>query len=206
MIEFNSIFLNRNGKNIFSGLDLSISDGEKVLLQGKSGAGKTTVFRLILGLEQPDRGDIFFNGRRICAENIHDIRQQIFYLSQDIDLKQGRVGQIIDEVAEVNKVNSHLASRKRWMDFLELDEKILGQNIKKLSGGERQRTGLLLCLLLQRPVWLLDEPTSALDDKMKEKISQFVISQDKTVFIISHEKLWGSIRGITIGKGEQGGR
>jgi len=201
LITYLDIELQKGSKHILNRFNLSVVKGDKLLISGKSGSGKTTLFKLLLGFETPDKGRVLFNEHPVSKAHIVHIRQQIFYLSQDIDLKQGRVRRVIDEVLDANKTKEDPGFKKKWMRFLELDEKILEQNIKKLSGGERQRIGLLLCFLLQRPVWLLDEPTSALDDKMKEKVSRFIMEQDKTVFIISHEKLWGNIRRITIGEG-----
>ena len=79
-----------------------------------------------------------------------------------------------------------------------MDIKLLEQNIKDLSGGERQRVGLLIGFLLDRPVWLLDEPTSALDDAMKRKVSKFILGQDKTIVIISHDDVWKQHKEIKI--------
>ncbi|MBT7260726.1 MAG: ATP-binding cassette domain-containing protein, partial [Desulfobacula sp.] len=87
MIKFESVYLKRNGKEILSGLNFFVKKNEKVLIQGKSGIGKTTLFKILLGFEPIDKGRVTFNGLDIVKEHIKDIRQQIFYLSQDIDLK-----------------------------------------------------------------------------------------------------------------------
>ncbi|WP_299978456.1 ATP-binding cassette domain-containing protein [Desulfobacula sp.] len=170
MINFESVYLKRNDKEIFSGLNFSVQKNEKVLIQGKSGIGKTTLFKILLGFETIDKGRVSFNDLDIVKEHIKDIRHQIFYLSQDIDLKDGRVGELLDEIWEHNLLkNQDKTHFTELLDFLDLGEKLLDQTVKELSGGERQRIGLLICFLLDRPVWLLDEPTSALDDIMKKK-------------------------------------
>ena len=191
MIEFKKISLNHNGKEIFSNLDLTILKNEKVLIQGKSGIGKTTFLKLLLGFETIDSGTIYFNRQKIDKFHIKNIRKQIFYLSQDIDLKEGPVDYLIEEILEANSIEDP-GSRylNKHLNFLELSPELLKENVSKLSGGERQRIGLLICILLDRPVWLLDEPTSALDNTMKNKIVSYVLEQNKTIVIISHDTVW----------------
>ncbi|MBU0465708.1 MAG: ATP-binding cassette domain-containing protein [Proteobacteria bacterium] len=191
MINFESVYLKRNGKQIFSGLDFFVQKNEKVLIQGKSGIGKTTLFKILLGFETIDKGRVTFNKKDIVKEHIKEIRHQIFYLSQDIDLKNERVKSLLDEFREHNLLkNQGKAYFADLLNFLDLNDIILNQSIKELSGGERQRIGLFIGFLLDRPVWLLDEPTSALDDTMKNKIMDYIIGQDKTIIIISHDDVW----------------
>ena len=191
MINFESVYLKQNDKEIFSGLDFSVQKNEKVLIQGKSGIGKTTLFKILLGFETIDKGRVTFNKKDIDKEHIKEIRHQIFYLSQDIDLKNERVKNLVDELGEHNLLkNQDKAHFTDLLNFLDLNDIILNQSIKELSGGERQRIGLFIGFLLDRPVWLLDEPTSALDDTMKNKITDYIIGQDKTIIIISHDDVW----------------
>ncbi|MCF6247179.1 MAG: ATP-binding cassette domain-containing protein [Desulfobacula sp.] len=197
-IKYRGIFLNRNSKSIFSDLNLDIFKNEKLLISGKSGTGKTTLFKLLLGFEQPDKGCVLCFGKPICKENIPQIRQQIFYLSQDIDLKNTGTSQLLDEILAANNIEQQGAYKLNdLLSFLELDSSILNQEIKELSGGERQRIGLLICFLLDRPIWLLDEPTSALDDVMKQKIADYILDQDKTIIIVSHDEVWKNDKRLT---------
>ena len=191
MIKFESVYLERKNKKIFSGLDFFVSENEKILIQGKSGIGKTTLFKVLLGFEKIDKGKVFFNQLPITREHIMDIRGRIFYLSQDIDLKDERVDSLLDEILEQNRIpDKDEIHFTELLNFLELSDKLLNQKITELSGGERQRVGLLICFLLDRPVWFLDEPTSALDDAMKEKIADYVMDQNKTIILISHDDVW----------------
>lgn len=199
MIAFESVSVNRNKKIVFSDLNLRIMKNEKVLIQGKSGAGKTTLFKLVLGFETADKGVVTFNGNPIDKTHIKTIREQIFYLSQDIDLKNDLVGPLLDEILMQNQKSPMEKDRlNTFMAFLELNPALLEQSVKELSGGERQRIGLLICFLLDRPVWLLDEPTSALDDSMKKKITDYVLDQEKTIVIISHDDVWKKKSAIRI--------
>ncbi len=191
MIKFESVHLKQKEKTIFTALDFAVQKNDKILIQGKSGTGKTTLFRTILGFESIDKGSVIFNGRAVTRNHIRNIRKEIFYLSQDIDLKNEKVGTLIDEVCDHNSVNGRGNTRfAQWLAFLDLDETILDQWVEQLSGGERQRIGLLLGFLLDRPVWLLDEPTSALDNGMKKKIADYILDLPKTIVIISHDDVW----------------
>jgi putative ABC transport system ATP-binding protein len=188
--EFENICLSRGNKNIFSGFSFNINKNEKILIQGKSGIGKTTLFRILLGFQAVDSGKVRFNGLDINRENIRKIRARIFYLSQDIDLRKEIFKEIFEEIFSFNNVE-YSDRLEEILCLLDLPHNIFDQNIKDFSGGERQRAGLLICFLLNRPVWLLDEPTSALDDKMKQKVADYILKcENNTAIIISHDEAW----------------
>lgn len=190
MIRLDSVCLKRGGKTILNHLDFWVKKNEKVLISGKSGIGKSTLFKILLGFEGIDHGKVQVNKRNITKESIKSIRQQIFYLSQDIDLQEEKVVDLLDTIWEQNLIQKDTDRIGEMLNFLELTNKNLAQTVSELSGGERQRIGLLICFILNRPIWLLDEPTSALDDSMKTKIADFVLNQPKTVVIISHDSVW----------------
>ncbi len=199
MIKIESVYLKRKNQQIFSDLTFAVKKNEKVLIQGKSGMGKTTLFKLLLGFETIDKGKITINGLDLAPDHIKAIRNQIFYLSQDIDLKDDNIHQLIDEILEANKIEKPGKTElSKHLDFLELNEKLLSHRTKELSGGERQRIGLLIGFLLNRPVWLLDEPTSALDGTMKEKIVGHILAEKKTIIIVSHDSVWKQNNSIRI--------
>lgn len=191
MIVFNGVSLARKGKNVFSSLNLRVKKNEKRLLYAKSGVGKTTLLKLVLGFESVDSGMIYVNSDPVDSAHIIKIRKQIFYLSQDIDLKKGLVLDFLNEIFLANTGKTFDPYQlDEWLSFLELDKKILNQDCSDLSGGERQRMGLVIGFLLDRPIWLLDEPTSALDQGMKEKVVQKILGLEKTMIIVSHDNIW----------------
>lgn len=198
MIQYESVCLSYQEKPVFSDFNFDISKSDKILLQGKSGVGKTTLFRLILGFETADSGRVSFNNQEISKRTIQDIRRSIFYLSQDVDLKHDITEIVIHEILQANAIQDNTDTKEAYLNLLELPAKVLHQNINRLSGGERQRVGLLIGFLLDRPVWLLDEPTSALDEPMKLKLADIICSQEKTVAIISHDEVWQQQTGITL--------
>ncbi|MCP3941652.1 MAG: ATP-binding cassette domain-containing protein [Desulfobacteraceae bacterium] len=191
MISFESVSHAIGNNKIFSNLNLCVNKNEKVLILGKSGLGKTSLFRLILGFDQPGSGQILVNGLNLDKKHVHQIRQQIFYLSQDIDLKDDTILELLTDIWNFH-FSKELSREEinRQLNFLELSPEILQKKTGNLSGGERQRIGLMIGFLLDRPIWLLDEPTSALEDAMKKKITNHILSLDKTCIIISHNRCW----------------
>lgn len=191
MISFESVSHTIGNTRIFSDRSLCVGKKEKVLILGKSGLGKTSLFRLILGFEQPGSGKIVVNGLNLDKNHVHQIRQQLFYLSQDIDLRNETILGLLTDIWQFNFAKELCHEEiNRQLNFLELSPGILQKKTGELSGGERQRIGLLIGFLLDRPIWLLDEPTSALDDVMKEKIAAHILSLEKTMIIVSHDHCW----------------
>jgi len=193
MIRYHDIHLEYAGKRIFSGFSLEVAENEKLLFSGPSGCGKTSLFKILLGFTRLTAGKVVYNEHAVTARNIRAVRRNLFYLSQDIDFRNAPVKDVLDEIFsyEPNRGLVPLpAHRDHLMQMLDLGEDILHQDMQKLSGGERQRLGLLVCFLLNRPVWLLDEPTSSLDEKLRRRVVDYVMSTGKTVLIISHYDIW----------------
>ena len=199
MISIESVSHDIGKTQIFSNLSLCVNKNEKVLILGKSGLGKTSLFRLILGFEQAGSGRILINGLNLDKDHIHQIRQQLFYLSQDIDLKNETILGLVRDIWEFNFAKKLCQENlDQQLTFLELSPGILQKKTGELSGGERQRIGLLIGFMLDRPIWLLDEPTSALDDAMKKKIATHILSLEKTLVIISHDHCWQNSSAVRI--------
>lgn len=193
MIRYDDIHLDYAGKNIFSGFSLEVSENEKLLISGPSGCGKTSLFKILLGFTRISSGRVLYNDREVNARTIRAVRRNLFYLSQDIDFRNAPVNAVLDEVFSYEPNRGLVpmpANREHLMKMLDLGDDILRQDMQKLSGGERQRLGLLVCFLLNRPVWLLDEPTSSLDKKLRRKVVDYVMATGKTVLIVSHDDIW----------------
>jgi len=193
VIRYQDVHLDFAGKKIFSGFNLEVPENEKLLISGPSGCGKTTLLKILLGFEKITAGRIFCGKVEVTARNIRAVRSEIFYLSQDIDFRNDRVAAVLDEILsfEPNRgVTSGDAHQRNLMQLLELENDILEKNMPQLSGGERQRLGLLVCFILNRPVWLLDEPTSSLDERLRKKVVRYILETGKTVVVISHDDIW----------------
>lgn len=193
LIKFKNINLKFNDKVIFENFNMNVMQGEKILLRAPSGKGKSTLFKLLLGFQKLDGGDIEFNGKNLEKNMLKYFRSNIAYVSQDVDFRNQKVWDLITEIFDY-KNNRHIKVTKQKVIDLILDFNLpidsIDKEIKQFSGGERQRLGLIICMLLDRQVWLLDEVTSGLDRVMKERVVDYVLKQDKTILIISHDKIW----------------
>lgn len=198
LIQLEAAGLNHGLSPVFSDKKMLVGSGDKILIKGASGSGKTSLFKVLLGFETLDCGMVLFDGKPITSERIHDIRDQIFYLSQDIDFKNEPVGPMLDRIftARNKIISSERLSAQ--LEFFELDDTCLEKATLDLSGGERQRMGLLIGFALDCPIWLLDEPTSALEDRMKLKIADAIMKNAHTILIISHDSVWEEQPDITI--------
>ncbi|NLK62165.1 MAG: ABC transporter ATP-binding protein [Fusobacteria bacterium] len=193
MIEFKNLNLKFNDKIIFENFNYKIEKNDKILLNGKSGTGKTTLFRIICGFESVNSGEILYNNEILSHKNIHKIRNKIAYISQDVDLSNDTVSNILHEIysyrGNKNLEYDEIKIKKLLKEFL-LEEDTLNKNVRDLSGGERQRLGIIISILLDREIYLLDEITSGLDETLKFKIIDYFLNSDKTILAISHDTHW----------------
>lgn len=193
MIRWEKASLSFKDIALFNNLDFFIKSGEKVLLSNKSGSGKTTLLKTALGLVPLDSGLIFVNNLKLTPHNIERIRASVFYLDQDITLPELNTEELLKEIFLYKENRDKTLDRVYLLELLnklQLKPDILNKNINELSGGERQRVGLIIGMLLKRPIWLLDEPTSALDKELKEIVTSIIISLPITAIIISHDSCW----------------
>jgi len=193
MIQVKDIHIAFEDQVVFDKFSLDINKGDKVLLSAPSGKGKSTLMKSLLGFQRISSGKIFIDQDQMTRETIHQIRNKIAYVSQDVELGQRTCKDLLDDIFNF-KSNKHLdvsdESYRSLGEELELPRDFLVKKVNRLSGGERQRLGFLICLLLKRPIWLLDEVTSGLDKSLKEKIVNMVMTGDETVIITSHDDIW----------------
>jgi len=196
MIEFRDICLRYGEQTLFDHFNLTVNQGETVLLNGPSGRGKSTLIRMIPGFIHPDRGEILLDGQKLDRHTLKQFRQRICYVSQDVDLRDEPVRELLTEIFHY-RINRHIPSpMARVKDLMEeflLPGDILDKKVRELSGGERQRVGIILCLVLNRDIWLLDEITSALDGDLKEAVVRKIRESEKTLFVISHDPQWEAL-------------
>ncbi|KUO49767.1 MAG: hypothetical protein APF76_00540 [Desulfitibacter sp. BRH_c19] len=194
MIVYNDVSVTFNNHYLFRNINLKVNKGDKVLVYGKSGIGKSVLFKMLLGFILPKEGEVYFDNKLLNSKNVWNVRKKIAYVSQGVDIGSVAVIDLINTIFSY-KANSHLLLASSPLiqllyDF-ELTEETLTKNLSDLSGGERQRIAIILAILLGRDVFLLDEVTAALDSNLKNKvINLFIGNPNWTVLIISHDKDW----------------
>lgn len=195
ILDVQNLSVSYDGKTILSDFNFSVSKGEKILIKGKSGIGKSTLFRMIMGFGKYNSGEIFFDGVPIDVSNIWDIRKKVTYVSQDTDIAEGKVADLIEEIFSF-RANTDKPGRddmEKILSELSLSPDILGKDYMKLSGGEKQRVILVLALLSGKDIFLLDEVTAELDAGLKQKVvDMFFDNPHWTVLAISHDREWES--------------
>lgn len=192
MIKFHAVSKRFSEQYVLNDFSFEINQGDKVNVSGRSGIGKTTLFRLIFGFEHVDGGQIFYKEKPLTDKLLHELRRELAYVSQDLNIGVGNVRRFFEETlslkANIAQKANVLQCLNELLAFFELSEALLDKNIEDLSGGEKQRVAIVNALLLQRKVFLLDEVTSALDKSLKEKVLNFFLkNEDYTVIYISHD-------------------
>ena len=192
-ISFQSITFG-HGKNkiIYKDFSLFIPDKQKIGIMGPSGAGKTTLIHLLLGLFERDDGKILFGNLPIEEFDPEFLKTQISYVPQTAPLfhrsifeniQYGNPEATYDDVINASKA---CLCHSFVSHFESGYQTIVGEDGMKLSGGQRQRLALARAYLKNSPILILDEATSAMDFSTERKILDAFLSQDKTIVIISH--------------------
>lgn len=195
VIEFRDVSFSygESSQPIIRNCSFSAHTGDRLVLRGESGAGKTTLFRLLLGFALPQQGSIQYRGEELTAEVAHEIRKNTAWLPQDLNIGAGTVTQVFTFPFTFNAnpappSDDIIAST---MQKLGLSPSLKTKDFSQLSTGQRQRVGLALCHLLNKPLVLLDEPTSALDSASKKKVISLLFDdQKRTIISTSHDPEW----------------
>jgi putative ABC transport system ATP-binding protein len=193
IIEYRDLSIIHSHQKVLENFNLIIKEGEKVLIRGKSGTGKSTLFLCLLGLMRPSKGDVYFKDLPVNGNSVSVVRTKIAYVPQDVDVGRDSVNEFFDTIFSYNAVGftPDFEKIQRLLEWFELDDSILKKEFKSLSGGEKQRIVLILSLLLERNVFLLDEPTSSLDSSLKSKVVDYFVNDPSlTVIVISHDPQW----------------
>lgn len=188
-----------DGYTLFNGLNLSIRCGERIGIRGASGAGKSTIFNLMLGFFPPTSGKILIDGRELTVANRSEWHKLVGYVPQEIFIIEGTLADNValgQPQADRRKVTQVLeqVQLKEWADELPqgLDTP-LGEYGNRLSGGQKQRIGIARALYKEAEVLFFDEATSALDNKTEQEINhalEALSSQHRelTLVIIAHRE------------------
>ena len=179
---------------VFSKFNIVFPAKKKLALVGSSGAGKTTLFYLLLRFYQPEHGMILIDHKDIKSIDLLRLRKNISLVSQDIVLFDDTIfNNIAYGIPEASLAQVREAASLSYADeFIEtLPEKyetFVGENGVRLSGGQRQRIALARAFVKNAPLLLLDEATAALDTVSEKKVQKalFRLMENRTTIIIAH--------------------
>lgn len=194
MILIENLSLGFGSQALFEGLDLSVANGEKIVISGKSGIGKSTILKAIMGFVPLRMGQITVAQNMLSAENVWSIRRQIAYVPQKIAFLYPDVEDGVRQIQHFSHMKDEKIFDEKlsyWLDVFKLPVAIMSKHFSDLSGGELQRIAIIFALLLDRKILLFDECTSSLDMEMKYQVaSLFSKLEDITVLGISHDQIW----------------
>jgi ATP-binding cassette, subfamily B, bacterial PglK len=181
--------------DVLNNISFSIKQGMFIGVTGSSGAGKSTLIDLVLGLLQPNSGEILLDGRAVNTR-ASQWRSMFGYVPQEISLIDDSIRRnialgIIDEEIDNGKINEaiHLAAIQDIVGALpDGHETAVGEWGAKFSGGQRQRIGIARALYRDAKILIMDEVTSALDTKTEKQIVDTLrkLAGEKTVIVIAH--------------------
>ena len=175
-------------------LSFTITPGERVGIIGRSGSGKSSLAKLIIGFYQPDSGEILLDGMDANQIDVNDVRHNIGYGPQDIHLFSGTLRENLISGASYVE-NEALLRASQQAGVHEFARKHpdgynmqVGERGLNLSGGQRQAVMLARALLLEPPVLLLDEPTSSMDNTTEDSVRRALMDSIKgrTLLLVTH--------------------
>lgn len=219
LFRFHEVTKSYGAQEVLRGVTFQINPGEHVALVGRNGAGKTTILRLITGVESADKGEIdAMRGLRFGvlaqhvdfsgAENVMDAALAVFENLRSLETKMRDLEHAMTEVSgeELDRVMhdyseaQHAYEREGGFSYHARAESVLlglgfgktdfGKRAESLSGGEKNRLGLARLLLLEPDILLLDEPTNHLDVDAVEWLEEFLSSYKSAYLIISHDRFF----------------
>jgi subfamily B ATP-binding cassette protein MsbA len=188
-----SVTIDGVDRPVLDRISLQVRAGESLALVGPSGAGKTTLMRLVPRLIEPTHGRILLDGVPLRDWSLHSLREQIAYVGQDVVLLNDSIGANVSFGAPLDEARAWAALDAAALgDFVRglpdgLDATV-GHNGSQLSGGQRQRLSIARALYRDAPILILDEATSALDAESERLVQQAIdrLMQGRTTIVIAH--------------------
>jgi NHLM bacteriocin system ABC transporter ATP-binding protein len=176
---------------ILHDIDFKAEPGQFVAIVGGSGSGKSTILRLLLGLETPDSGTVFYDGIDLASMNVQAVRRQIGVVMQNGQLQPGFVLQCIIgsspltvddawEAAKMAGIDEEIRNLPMGMHT------VISESSESISGGQKQRLLIAGALVRKPGIIFFDEATSALDNRRQEVVSESIESLRATRVVIAH--------------------
>jgi ATP-binding cassette subfamily C protein len=196
--EFSHVTFSYPGRDVMQDVSLEIRAGEVTTVIGPSGAGKTTIADVLVGLNKPSHGEIYIDGTALSTADLSQWRHRIGYIPQDNILFNDTIASNVtlgDTTIPNAKIEEALKLAGAWNFVSKLPdgiEQIVGVRGNLLSGGQKQRLSIARALINDPSLLILDEATSALDHDTAREICDSVrnLAGQRTVLAITHQALW----------------
>ncbi len=184
----------KGDKQVLHGVSFTIEPGTKLALVGESGGGKTTISNLLMGLYDPQSGEVLIDGQDVAKSSRKSVRAEVATVFQDAALFSGTIRENIayanpsasdDEIITAAKAaNAHDFITK----FPKGYDTEIGERGIKLSGGQKQRISIARAILKDAPILILDEATSSLDSRAEHDVQEALdrLMKNRTTLIIAH--------------------
>lgn len=193
MIQLEHVSLSFREQRLLNDLTVQIGRNELVGISGKSGSGKSSLLKALLGFVPVSAGRILIDGTELTEATVPDLRRKTAYLPQDLNFPVENVRDLVLLPFELKANRSlHFSEEELFAlwDILGLEHKLYGRKVHKISGGQRQRILLSVMAMLHKPLYLIDEPASGLDTETSERVMvllQMLRSKGSTLVVVSHD-------------------
>ena len=177
---------------VIKGLDLKIRSGDYVAIVGTTGCGKSTLVRLLLGFEKPDKGAVYYDGKDITNLDLHSLRRRIGTVTQDGTLFQGDIFSNITVSAPQMKLEDAWRAAELAGIADDIREMPMGMQTQisegqgGISGGQKQRLMIARAVVGKPKILILDEATSALDNRTQQQVADALDQLKCTRIVIAH--------------------
>lgn len=194
-VEFNNVYFTYPNTSIkvLNGITFKVEAGDFLGVMGHTGAGKTTILKLLMRYYTPDSGEVLINGEPITDFTLHSLREAIGFVSQDPFLFYGSVRDnvIYNQESTDEMLKDALAMAGAWDFVQELEDGLdtmVGDRGAMLSGGQRARISLARAILRAPSLLILDEASSALDAETERRIQENLLSsgKDRATIAVAH--------------------
>lgn len=188
------VFSYNDSEKVLNGVDITVERGKTAALVGESGAGKSTIVKLLLGFYPPEVGTIKILGKQLSDYTLNELRKNFAYVPQDAylftttikeNIRYGRLDASDEEIIEAAK---SAYAHEFIMSFPNGYDTMVGERGESLSGGQRQRIAIARAFVRNAPILLLDEATSALDSESEQLVQKGLetLMGERTTLVVAH--------------------
>jgi putative ABC transport system ATP-binding protein len=193
LIEFEKITLEVQQQRLLGGVSLRINAGEKVVLRGASGCGKSSLLKAAVGIVPISAGQVLIDGLTLSAETAAAIRSRIAFIGQEpvLGAETVRAALLLPFTFKAHRHRQPTDEQIfAQLNVLHLSPEIIEKPCVKISGGEKQRIAIARALLLKKTIFLTDEITSALDPESRQAVVEQLFRPELTLLSVSHDPEW----------------